>query len=77
LREQAGDVYLLALTLLAQDGVETDSRPDEVALVGPLALDEGKAVADGALVADEEEAAGSVGVGVEFVALIMSAVRIV
>jgi hypothetical protein len=32
-------------------------------------LDEGEAVADGALVADEKQAAGSVGVGVELVAL--------
>jgi hypothetical protein len=75
--EQAGNVYLFALAQLAQDGVEADSRPDEVPLIGPLALDEGEAIADGALVADEEEAASAVGVGVEFVALIMSAVRVV
>jgi hypothetical protein len=74
LREQASDVYLLALAQLTQHSVEADSRPDEVALVGPLALDEGEAVAYGALVADEEEAASAVGVGVEFVTLVMSAI---
>jgi hypothetical protein len=39
-----------------------------------LALDESEAVADGALIADEEEAAGAVGVGVEFVALVFVSV---
>jgi hypothetical protein len=53
LREQAGDVHLLALAQLTQDSVKADSRPDKVALVGPLALNEGEATADGALVADE------------------------
>jgi hypothetical protein len=70
LREQAGDVYLFALAQLAQHSVEANSESDEVPLVGPLALDEGEAVADGALVTDEEEAAGAGGVGVEFVALV-------
>jgi hypothetical protein len=42
---------------------------DEIPLVGPLALDESETVADGALVTDEEQAAGAFGVGVEFVAL--------
>lgn len=70
LRKQAGDVDLFALAQLAQNSVETDPRPDEVALIGPLALDESEAVADGALVADEEEAAGAGGVGLEFVALV-------
>jgi hypothetical protein len=70
LREQARDIYLLALAQLTQHGVKTDPRPHEVPLVGPLALDESEAVADGALVADEEQAAGTVRVGVEFVALV-------
>ena len=43
--------------------------PDKVPLVGPLALNESEAVADGALVADEEQPAGAFGVGVELVAL--------
>lgn len=73
MREQPSDVYLFALAQLIQNGVEADSWPDEVPLVGPLALDEGEAVADGALVADEKEPAGAVGVGVKFVALVMSA----
>ena len=47
---------------------------DEVPLVGPLALNEGKPVADGALIADEEQAAGTFGVGVEFVALVFVSV---
>jgi len=54
LREQSGDVHLFALAQLAQDGVKADSRPDEIPLVGPLALDKGEAVADGALVADKK-----------------------
>ena len=62
---------MFALAQLTQNGVEADSWPDEVPLVGPLALDEGEAVADGALVADEKQAAGSVGVGVELVALVL------
>jgi hypothetical protein len=53
LREQASDIHLLTLAQLAQDSVEAHSRPDEVALVGPLALNEGEAVADRALVANE------------------------
>ena len=70
--EQARNVYLLALAQLAQHSVETDTGPDEVPLVSPLALDESKAVADGALVADEEEAAGTGGIGLELVALVVS-----
>jgi hypothetical protein len=53
LREQASDIHLLTLAQLAQDSVEAHSWPDEVALVGPLALNEGEAVADRALVANE------------------------
>lgn len=72
LREQTRDIYLLAFTQLAQKSVETDSWPDEVPLVSPLALNESEAVADGALVADEEEAAGAGGIGLELVALVVS-----
>lgn len=69
LRKHAGGVHLFVLAQLAQDSIETNALLDEVPLVGPLALNEGKPVADGALIADEEQAAGTFGVGVEFVAL--------
>jgi hypothetical protein len=60
---------LLLLAQLAQNSVKTDALLDEIPLVGPLALNESEAVADGALIADKEQATGAFRVGVEFVAL--------
>lgn len=69
LREHAYHVDLLALAELAENSVKTGSRAEEVTIVRPLALQERETLGDGALVADEEQAALAVRVGGDFVAL--------
>lgn len=69
LQEQASDVHLLTLTQEAQRSIKPDARFQEISFVRPLTLDESKAVAKGALVADEEQTARVRWVGGGFVTL--------
>jgi hypothetical protein len=68
-RKNPGSGHLLVLTQLTQNCIKTHVWPDKVSLVGPLALNESEAFADGALIANEEQPAFATGVDHELVAL--------